>query len=121
MCFSIQNGKPLKYHPAMVHVPATIGEGNKHSVHKTRAYANLISEINALERYFTSAHVITATTVEGGVGVHQVRFGESPINSDHISPTTLKSALAAKSSKRGFVDNPMDHFSDPDMGIGITM
>jgi hypothetical protein len=68
-----------------------------------------------------SAHVITATVAEGGVGVHQVRFGESPIKSDHILPTNLQSASAAESGKRGFVDNPMDDCSDPDMGISMIM
>jgi hypothetical protein len=112
---------PLKYRRATVHVPAAIGEGNKHPIHMTSAYANLISKINALEHYFTSAHVITATAVEGGVGVCQVRFRARPIKRDHILPTNLQSALAAKSGKRGFVDNPMDNYSDPDMGIGMTM
>jgi hypothetical protein len=91
----------------MVHVPTAIKEGNEHPVHMTGTYADLISEINALEHYFTSAHMITATMAEGGVGVHQVRFGASPIKSDHILPTNLQSALAAKSGKHGFVDNMM--------------
>jgi hypothetical protein len=112
---------PLEYRCATVHVPATIGEGNKHPVHMTGTYADLISEINALERYFTSAHVITATMAEGGVGVHQVRFRASPIKSDHILPSNLQSALAAEGSKHGFVDDPMDNYSDPNMGIGMTM
>jgi hypothetical protein len=87
----------------------------------TGTYTDLFSEINALERYFTSAHMITATMAKGGVGVHQVRFGASPIKSDHIFPTNFQSVLAAKSSKRGFVDDTMDNFCDPDMGIGMTM
>ncbi len=111
----------LEYRRATVHVPAAIGEGDKHPVHMTGTYANLISKINALEHYFTSAHVITTAMAEGGVGVHQVRFGASPIKSDHILPSNLQSALAAEGVKHGFVDNPMDNYSDPDMGIGMTM
>jgi hypothetical protein len=106
----------------MVHVlPIAIREGNKYPVHTTGAYANLISKINALEHYFTSAHVIPATVVERGVGVHQVRFGGSLTKSDHILPTPLQSALATKSSKYGFVDDPMEHYSDLNMGISMTM
>ncbi len=94
---------PLEYRCAMVHVPAAIGEGDKHSVHMTGTYTNLISEINALEHSFMSAHVITATVAEGGVGVRQVSFGASPIKSDHILPTNLQSALAAKGGKVGLL------------------
>jgi hypothetical protein len=112
---------PLEYHRATVHVPATIEEGDEHPVHMTGTYANLIFKINALEHYFTSAHVITAIMAEGGVGVHQVRFGANPIKSDHILPSNLQSALAAEGSKHGFVDDMMDNYSDPDMGIGMTM
>jgi hypothetical protein len=70
---------PLKYRCTTAHVPTAIGEGDEHPFHMTGTYANLISEINALERYFMSAHMITTTMAEGGVGVHQVRFGASPI------------------------------------------
>jgi hypothetical protein len=112
---------PLEYQCTTVHVPTAIGEGNKHPVHMTGKYADIISEINTLERYFTSAYVITTTLAEGGVGVHQVRFRASPIKSDYILPTNLQSALAAKSNERGFVDDAMDNYSDPNMGIGMTM
>jgi hypothetical protein len=112
---------PLEYRRATVHVPTTIRESNEHPVHMTGTYADLISKINALECYFTSAHVITATMAEEGVGVCQVRFGASPIKSDDILPSNLQSALAAEGGKHGFVDNPMDNYSDPNMGIGMTM
>jgi hypothetical protein len=48
---------PLKYHLATVHVPI-VDEGNEHPVHMTGAYDNLIAEINALERHFTSANLV---------------------------------------------------------------
>jgi hypothetical protein len=112
---------PLEYRYAMVHVPTAIGEGDEHPVHMTGTYADLISKINALERYSTSAHVISATVAEGGIGVRQVRFGASPIKSDHVLPTNLQSALAAESDKCGFIDDPMDNYSDSDIGISMTM
>ena len=58
---------------------------------------------------------------EGGVGVHQVRFRASPIKSDHILPSNLQPALDAEGGKHGFVDDPMDNYSDPDMEISMTM
>ncbi len=112
---------PLKYHCARVHVLTAIGEGDKHPVHMTGTYADLISEINAPEHYFMSAHMITTTMAEGGVGVRQVRFGASPIKRDHILPSNLQSALAAEGGKRGFVDDSMNNYSDPNMVIGMTM
>ncbi len=74
----------------------------------------MISEINALERYFAEAHVAnaTATIKDNECSVRSVRFGSSP-------PVTPKSALTIK--KHGFVDNPMDHYGNMDMGINVEM
>ncbi len=78
------------------------------------AAADVILEINALERYFAEARVanVTATIIDDGCSARSVRFGSSP-------PVMPKSASTIK--KRGFVDDPMDHYGNMDMGINVEM
>jgi hypothetical protein len=104
---------PLKFRHATVHVPVMEG-GDEQPVYLTNAAADMILEINALERYFAEACVAnaTATIKDDGCSARSVRFESSP-------PVTPKSALTIK--KCGFVDNPMDHYSNTDMGINVEM
>ncbi len=55
---------PLEYRRARVHVPAAIGEGKEQPVHMANAHLDMINEINALERYFTSVNVTQANQAE---------------------------------------------------------
>ncbi len=115
---------PLEYRCATVHVPAIIGEGKEQPVHMASAYCDLIAEINALERHFTSANVIQASEMEGELGLCQVRFGTSPIKSNNTMPHPLSAAAnhPTEAGHHGFVEHPMDCYSDPDMGmIDINM
>jgi hypothetical protein len=104
---------PLEFRCATVHVPVMEG-GDEQPVHLTNAAADVILEINALKRYFAEARVLNATVTikDDGCSARSVRFGSSP-------PVTFKSALTIK--KRGFVDNPMDHYRNMDMGINVEM
>ncbi len=88
--------------------------GDEQPVHLTNAAADVILEINALKRYFAEDCVAnaTATIKDDGCSARSVCFGSSP-------PVTPKSALTIK--KRGFVDDPMDHYGDMDMGINVEM
>jgi hypothetical protein len=104
---------PLEFRHATVHVPVMEG-GDEQPVHFTNAAADVILEINALERYFAGACVanVTATIKDDGCSARSVCFRSSP-------PVTPKSALTIK--KHGFVDNPMDHYGNMDMGINVEM
>jgi len=108
---------PLKYCRAMVHVPV-LEEGSEHPVHVAGAYDTLLEEIDALEKYFTSANVVHASEEENGGRLRQVTFGASPSRPTNISTTTLQSALAHATNlgKRGFVPDPMETYSEPDIG-----
>jgi uncharacterized Zn finger protein (UPF0148 family) len=109
---------PLEYRRATVHVPVT-EEGSEHPVHMAGAYDALINEIKALEQYFTGANVIHATDEENGRRSRQVTFGASPSRPTNITTTTLQSALAHATNmgKRGYVPNPMETYSEPDIGV----
>ena len=113
---------PLEYCRATVHVPI-VDEGNEHPVHMAGAYDDLIAEINALERYFTSANLVRAESEDTVDGSRSVHFGARPVTSNHVSQTTLQSALAhsTKLGSSGFVGDPMDHYGDPDMGVGLDI
>ncbi len=110
---------PLEYRRATVHVPI-VDEGNKHPVHMADAYDNLIAEINALERHFTSANLIhvKSNIVNGPCSVH---FGARPVTATQVLPTTLQSAMTHSTGigSSGFFGDPMDHYNDPNMGIGL--
>ena len=110
---------PLEYHCATVHVPI-VDEANEHPVHMADAYSNLIAEINSLERHFTSANLVQVGS-DGVDGTRSVCFGAHPIGTSHILQTTLQPALthSTKTGKSRFVGDPMDHYNDPDMGIGF--
>jgi hypothetical protein len=97
----------------MVHVPVMEGS-DEQPVHLTNAVADVISEINALEHYFAEDRVANATAMikDDGCSARSVRFGSSPL-------VTPKSALTIK--KHGFVDDPMDHYGNMDMGINVEM
>ena len=86
-------------------------EGSEHLVHMAGAYNNLINKIDALERHFTSAHVITAQDDENGIGVQRVWFGASPSMSTKILPTTLQLVLAhaTETGKCGLIADPMEN------------
>ena len=109
---------PLKYRRATLHVPVT-EEDSEHPVHMVGAYNALLEEINALEKYFTSAKVIHASKEENGGRSRQVTFGASPSRPTNITATTLQSALAhaTNEGKRGYVPNPMKTYSEPDIGV----
>jgi hypothetical protein len=96
-----------------------MGEGGKHPVHMAGAYNNLISKIESLKQYFTQALTITALEIEDGLGQRKVSFGASPAMATYILPTTLQLALAHATNvgKHGFVADPMENYSKPDMGI----
>jgi hypothetical protein len=110
---------PLKYRRATVHVPI-VDEGNEHPVHIADAYSNLIAEINSLERHFMSADLVQVESA-GVDGTRSVRFGACPVGATHILQTTLQLALihSTEIGKSGFVGDPMNHYDDPDMGIGF--
>ncbi len=99
---------PLKYHRTIVHVPAAIGEGKEQPVHMANAHLDMINEINALEHYFTSVNVTQANQAEVAQGSRLVRFGSSPIRRTNPFPIANCDA-----GPPGFVDNPMDGYSDP--------
>ncbi len=104
---------PLKYRRATVHVPAAIGEGNKQPVHLTTTHLDLIREIDALEQYFTSVNVTTATEEEIARGARILCFGSSP-----ISPRKRTFTFANRNAgPPGFVNDPMDNYSDPKKGM----
>jgi hypothetical protein len=109
---------PLKYCCAIVHVPV-MGEGDKHPVHMAGGYNNLISKIKFLKRYLTQALTITAPEIKDGLGQRKFSFGASPVKATYIPPTTLQSALAHTTNvgKCGFVADPMENYSKPNMGI----
>jgi hypothetical protein len=81
---------PLDFFCATVHVPVMEG-GDEQPVHLTNAAADVILEINALERYFSKDRIAnaTATIKDDGCSARSVRFGSSP-------PVTPKSALTIK-------------------------
>jgi hypothetical protein len=109
---------PLEYRCATIHVPI-MDEGNEHPVHMAEAYSDLIAEINALERQFMSANLIQAES--GGVdGSRSVTFGACPAIPTHVLTTTLQSAMAnaTRIGSSGYVGDSMDHYDDPDPGIG---
>ena len=110
---------PLEYRHATVHVPI-VDEGNEHPVHMVDAYSNLIVEINSLERHFTSADLMQVKSA-GVDGACSVRFGARLVGATQILQTTLQLALTHSTEirKSGFVGDPMDHYDDPDMGIGF--
>ena len=110
---------PLKYHCATVHVPI-VDEGNEHLVHMADAYSDLIAEINSLKRHFTSSDLVQVKFA-GVDGARSIRFGARPIGATHILQTTPQSALthSTEIGKSGFVGDPMDHYDDPDIGIGF--
>ena len=95
-------------------------EGNKHPVHMADAYNDLIVEINSLDQHFTSADLVNVES-DGVDGLRSVRFGARPVGAAHFSQTTLQLALTDSTNigKSGFVGDPMDHYNDPDMGIGF--
>jgi hypothetical protein len=108
---------PLEYRRATVHVPI-VDEGNEHPVHMMDAYHDIIAEINALERHFTSANLVQAESKEVD-GSRSVMFGARPAIATHVSTTTLQSALANSTiSSSGYVRDPMEHYDEPDQGIG---
>ncbi len=84
------------------------------------AYNDLIDEINSLERHFTSADLVQVGS-DCVDGTRSVCFGAHPVVATHISQTTLQLALthSTKIGKSGFVGDPMDHYNEPDMGIGF--
>jgi hypothetical protein len=104
---------PLEFRCATVHVPVMEG-GDEQPVHLTNTAADVILEINPLECYFAEDCIanVTATIKDDGCSARSVCFGSSP-------PVTPESALIIK--KRGFVDNPMDHYSNMDMRIDVEM
>ncbi len=104
---------PLEFCCTTVHVPVMEG-GDEQPVHLTNAATDVISEINALEHYFAEDCIANAITTikDDGCSARSVRFKSSP-------PVTPKSALTIK--KRGFVDDPMDHYGNMDMGINVEM
>ena len=108
----------LDYRRATVHVPV-LEEGSEHPVHIAGAYDTLLEEIDALEKYFTSANIVHASKEENGGRSHQVTFGASPSWPTNISTTTLQSALAHATNlgKHGFVLDPMETYSEPDIGV----
>ena len=83
------------------------------------AYDTLLEAIDTLEKYFTSANVVHAFEEENGGRSCQVTFGASPSRPTNISMTTLQSALAHTTNlgKRGFVPDPMETYSEPDIGV----
>ena len=95
-------------------------EGNEHPVHMADAYNDLIVEINSLDQHFTSADLVNVES-DGVDGLRSVRFGARPVGAAHFSQTTLQLALTDSTNigKSGFVGDPMDHYNDPDMGIGF--
>jgi hypothetical protein len=109
---------PLEYRCATVHVPI-VDEVNEHPIHMAEAYSNLIAEINALERQFMSANLIQAKS-DGVDGSQSVTFGACPAIATHVLRTTLQSAMAnaTRIGSSGYVGDPMDHYDDPDLGIG---
>ena len=109
---------PLEYCRATVHVPV-MEEGSEHPVHMAGAYATLLEEIDALEKYFARANVIHATDEENGGCPCHVTFGLSQSRPTNISTTTLQSALAHATNvgKRRFVPDPMETYSEPDIGV----
>jgi hypothetical protein len=111
---------PLEYRRATVHVPI-VDEGNEHPVHMAGAYDDLITEINALEGHFRSANLVRVKSDDMVDGSRSVHFGARPVISSHVSQTTLQSALthSTKSGSSGFVGDPMDNYSDPNMGVGL--
>ncbi len=96
-----------------------MGKGGKHPVHMAGTYNNLISKIKSLEQYFNQALTITAPEIEDGLGQRKVSFGASPAKATYILLTTLQLALvhATNVGKRGFVADPIENYSKPDMGI----
>jgi hypothetical protein len=109
---------PLEYRCATVHVHV-IEEGSEHPVHMTGAYATLLEEIDTLEKYFTSANVAHASDEENGGRPRQVTFGASPSWPTNISTTTLQLALAHATNlgKHRFVPDPMETYSEPNIGV----
>jgi hypothetical protein len=109
---------PLEYRHATVHVPI-VDEGNEHPVHMTDAYSTLIAEINALKRHFTSITLVKpeSTAMDGS---RSVTFGASPAIAPQISTTTLQPTLvtSTKFGNTEYVNDPMEHYGEPDLGIG---
>jgi len=110
---------PLEYRRATVHVPVIEG-GSEHPVHMAGAYDNLIDKINALEKHFSSANKIQATDNENvNNRPHQVTFGASLAKPTNITTTTLQSALAHATNvgKQGYVTDPMETYSELEIGV----
>jgi hypothetical protein len=104
---------PLEYRCAMVHVPVAIGEGNEQPVHMTNAHLNLINEIDALERYFTSVNLTKANKAASARGACIVCFGSSPIPQRNITFPIAN----CNAGPPGVVNNPMDNYSNPNKGM----
>jgi hypothetical protein len=84
------------------------------------AYDVLIQEIHALEKHFSTVH-IASTTDKENTRQRQVTFGASTAKpTTHTATTTLQSALAhaANVGKRGYVADPMETYSEPEIGVG---
>jgi hypothetical protein len=84
----------------------------------------MIKVIDALEKDFSSAMQIQATDQEStftSVNSHsrQVTFGASPAKPTKITTATLQSALAHATNvgKRGYVTDPMETYSELDIGV----
>ena len=108
---------PLEYRRATVHVPV-VDEGGEHPVHVAGAFADLINEIDALEKHFASAKLNSAPDVENN-RPRQVTFGASPAKPTTVAATTLQSALAHTTNvgKRGYVSDPMETYSELEVGV----
>jgi hypothetical protein len=95
---------PIKYCRAMVHVPV-IEEGADCPVHLTASEQALIQDINHLKAYFSSIDVVAGKDSVN----HHVSFGSCPGKSFPVLPPA---------SPYGFVNSPMEYYSD--LGMGPT-
>ena len=108
----------LEYRHTTVHVPV-MEEGSEHPVHMAGAYDTLLEDIDALKKYFTSANVVHTSKEENDGRSRQVTFGASPSRPTNISTTTLQLALAHATNlgKHRFVPDPMETYSEPNIGV----
>ena len=102
---------PIEYRRATVHVPVMEG-GDEYPVHLASAYGDVITEVNALERYFDAE--FANATEDSRDDARMVRFGSSP------PPTPQRSAVPIL-KKRGFISDPMEDYGGIDMGINVEM
>jgi hypothetical protein len=93
---------PIKYHRATVHVPV-IEEGADCPVYLTASEQALIQDIKHLKAYFSSIDVVAE---EDSIDRHML-FGSSPGKSFRV---------LLPASPYGFVNSPMEYYSDPGMG-----